>query len=91
MNSKQNDRWLNNMKKIISGILKILAIILLVFACITVIFALDDFVSPHGFTDAAPYWVFFFMIACVLGIPGLLLLYISKKISVNSTGSKSSE
>jgi hypothetical protein len=79
------------MKKIISGILIVLAIILLVFALIALIFAIEDFIFPGGFTDAAPYWVFFFMAACILGIPGLILLYVSKKISMTSVSSISSE
>jgi hypothetical protein len=31
-------------------------------------------VSGDGFTDAAPWWVFFIMMAAVLGVPGVICL-----------------
>ena len=39
--------------------------------------------GDDGFTDAAPWWVFFFMIAAVLGVTGSVFVVLGRFISKN--------
>jgi hypothetical protein len=71
--------------KIFYLFLKSSGLILVIIAAGVFFIGLLSLISGDGFTDAAPWWVFLFMAAAVLGLPGIILLlaarYISKKIN----------
>ena len=70
------------MKRVILLILKILGILLIIPASLAFILGLWMLITGQdGFTDAAPWWVFLFMIALALGLPGLILLLIVRYTS----------
>jgi hypothetical protein len=74
------------MKSVISLILKILGVILVIPASLALILGLWMLITGQdGFTDAAPWWLFLLMIACALGLPGLILLFLARFISKGST------
>ncbi len=58
--------------------LRVLAGILLVPAGILAILALMSLIIGDGFSDAAPWWVFFAFCAFLLGAPGLLFLFLAR-------------
>ena len=70
------------MKKITIIILKTLGILLIIPALLSLILGLWMMITGQdGFTDAAPWWVFLYMIAVALGLPGLIFLLIARFIS----------
>ncbi|MEW6365699.1 MAG: hypothetical protein AB1714_13805 [Acidobacteriota bacterium] len=58
--------------------LRVLAGVLIVPAGILAILALMSFLTGDGFSDAAPWCVFFAFCAFLLGPPGLLLLSLAR-------------
>ena len=72
------------MGKTASLILKISGILFLIPAVIFLMLGLWGLISgDDGFTDAAPWWVFFFMIAAVLGVTGSVFVVLGRFISKN--------
>ena len=70
------------MKRASTIILKILGVFLIILASLALFLGLWMMITGQdGFTDAAPWWVFLFMIALALGLPGLILLLIVRYIS----------
>lgn len=70
------------MKRVSAIILKILGVFLITLASLALILGLWMMITGQdGFTDAAPWWAFLYMIAVVLGLPGLILLIIAHFIS----------
>lgn len=70
------------MKKTFLLILKVLGTLLIIPASLALIMALFLLITGEdGFSDAAPWWVIFMMIAGALGLPGLILLFIARYIS----------
>jgi|WetSurMetagenome_2_1015567.scaffolds.fasta_scaffold05789_1 hypothetical protein len=67
------------MKKVFPLILKILGAILIIPASIALILGLWLLITGQdGFSDAAPWWFFLFMVAVVLGLPGLIFLFLAR-------------
>jgi hypothetical protein len=70
------------MKRTIALILKIFGAILITAASFALLLGLWLLITGEdGFTDAAPWWYFLFLVAAVSGIPGLILMLISRFIS----------
>lgn len=69
------------MKKTFLMILKVLGTLLIIPASLALIMAFVLLITEEdGFSDAAPWWVIFMMLAGALGLPGLILLFIARFI-----------
>jgi len=73
------------MTRVFALILKILGLLLIIPASLALILGLWLLITGQdGFTDAAPWWVLLLMIACALGLPGLILLFFAQFFSRNT-------
>ncbi len=70
------------MRRVSSIILIILGVLCIVPAVILLLLGLWSLISgDYGFTDAAPWWVIFFISGVVLGVAGSILLLFGRFIS----------
>ena len=53
--------------------MSVIAVLLLLPASAAFLLSFMSLISGYGFTDAAPWWVFFLMVAVVFGLPGFIL------------------
>jgi FtsH-binding integral membrane protein len=70
-----------NGRTFVSRILKVLGTVFIIPACFALLLGLLSLASGGGgFSDAAPWWVVFMSAVVILGVPGVLVLFIGRKL-----------